>query len=195
MLEDARHRDKTGCLCLTRRNYVPCLKSVCSSNTDHHRMGRAGGGNNACILVDFKAVQGCKLDLLLEMPRCGRGIDSSGCQLEMGICLSAKPDLLLLTLPTCPKTFMGIPWPRRDVSPLAGQEVSPLAAWGAEELLILWWTFWEVCPSTRARGVLSREMCRHGIAPRPPLIPHPTGHRDQVGGYLTPKTPSCQLKV
>ena len=177
---------------------MPCLKSVRTSNTHHHRMRRAGGGSNACILVDFKAVHRCKLDLWWEMARCGWGIDSSGCRLEMVIYLSAKPDLLLLAIPVCPKTFTGIPWPRRDVFLLARQEVSAFAAWGAEEL-ILWWIFWEVCPSTSAQGVLSREMfrqgCLCGITPRPPPIPHPAGHQDQVGGYLTPKTPSCQLKV
>ena len=137
VLEDARHRDKTDCLCLTRRNYVPCLKSVRTSNTHHHHMRRAGGGSNACILVDFKAVHRCKLDLWLEMARCGWGIDSFGCRLETVIYLSAKPDLLLLAIPACPKTFTGIPWPRRDVFLLARQEVSAFAAWGAEEL-ILW---------------------------------------------------------
>lgn len=71
------------------------------------------------------------------------------------------------TRPTSPcnshllQDITGIPWPRRDIFSLARQEVSPFAAWGVEEL-ILWWIFWEVCPSTSAQGVLSREMCRQG---------------------------------
>lgn len=58
-----RHRNKKDCLCFTGRNYVLCLESVRSSNTDHHHTRSAGDGNSACILVDFKAVHGCKLDL------------------------------------------------------------------------------------------------------------------------------------
>lgn len=123
-----------------------------------------------CISVDFKAVHGCRLDLSSEMPWCGQDINGSRGHLEMVIWLSAKPDLLLLAIPTCPKMLIGIPWPRRDVFPLARQEASPFAAWGAEEL-ILWWVFWEVCCSASAQGVLSREMrrqwCLHGITPIP----------------------------
>lgn len=84
---------------------MPCLKCLSSSNIDHHHTRRAAGGDEVWLLVDFRAVHGCKLDLLLEMPRCGWGIDSSGCWLETGIQLSARPDLFLLVIPACPKTF------------------------------------------------------------------------------------------
>lgn len=132
------NRDKTGCLCLSRRKFLPNLRSLCSSNTDCHHTRSAGGGNRGgCILVDFKAVHGWKLDVLLEMPRCGQGIDSARGQLGTVIYLSAKPDLLLLAIPDHSKRFTGLSWPKRDVFLLARQEVTPFEAWGAEEL-ILW---------------------------------------------------------
>jgi len=169
VLEDARHRDKTGCLCLTRRNYMSCLKPTHSSNTDHHHTRRAGGWNHACSWGDFKAVWRCQMDLLSKMPRCGQGIDSSGC-------FQPNQAYSSLQFPPAPRYSWESLGQEETLSCWQDRVFLPFAVWAAEEL-ILWCISWVVCPSTSAQGLLRREMwCLHGVTPRPPLTPSRTGH-------------------
>lgn len=98
------------------------------------------------------------------------------------------------------------PAPRHHGNPLAkkrhflagktgGFSLCSLGSRGINPLVdILGGLSFHQCPRRAEQGDVQAGV-RAGITPRPPPIPHPTGHQDQVRGYLTPKTPSCQPKV